>query len=130
MKKTSTKKPVQQKKHSQSIERNSQLVITVLGDCHTQNNQSLDPPHLSKTGGGFPNKLSFQAVNTSWICLPPGFLAPEPASPILVEAGIPSDTYTVRRSAGRELHYQVFCQAEEPACPKDVDDGDVIIIEN
>ena len=90
--------------------RTPKLVITVVSDCSLTNNQNLDPPHACNgSGGGFPNHVQFRSEVQAWICLPPGYLVPEPTMPLIVTPDQPSQAFRVSDSAptGRlQFHHQ------------------------
>jgi hypothetical protein len=87
------------------------LVITVHEDCSLTNNQNLHPPHASKsTGGGFPNHIEFAAYTKVWICLPAGYLKPEPDKPLVLEDGDSADFKVVSKPPSAVLVFKWDCQ--------------------
>jgi len=107
------------------------LVITILTDCTLENNQGLDPPHVSKsTGGGFPHQVKFAAAAGAWVCLPKNVFTKDPVNPVAVDAVNGAGPFIIKgATAATQISYSHACD-QPPQCTKDgkFTNGDVIII--
>lgn len=120
--------PKKAKASKAAIARTPTLVITILNDCSEENNQNIDPPHLSRTaGGGFPHQVEFTATTHAWVCLPKGFFTKDPVCPLELNAGESQGPFIVKGNAADTLSYSHSC--DSPCdCFKAHVNGDVIII--